>query len=124
MKVGIVKFLAVVFALGFMFAMPKTAEAHNVSAKFHTSSQEKSVPTAVKSEISAQAVAVLSGSDEDDGCVDGCCTMAAACCSPAALAQHQLELSPLHAAFDFDLNIEAMPQGPPYSLLRPPKFSA
>lgn len=118
---GIVKFLAVVLALGFMFAMPKAAEAH--PAKFHVSSQEKSVPAATKTEISAQAVAVLSGSDQDDGCVGGCCTMTAACCSPAALTQHQFELMPVQAAFDFDFNIEAMPQGPPYSLLRPPKFS-
>lgn len=121
---GIVKFLAVVLALGFMFAMPKSAEAHNAPAKFHAPSSERSAPVAVKGEVSAQAVAVLSGSDEDDGCLEGCCTMTAACCSPAAISQHQLELVPLHAAFDFDLNIEAMPQGPPYSLLRPPKFSA
>ena len=122
MKVGIVKFLVVVLAVGFMFAMPKTAEAH--PAKFHASTQEKSAPAAVKTEISAQAVAVLSGSNEDDGCEGGCCTMTAACCSPAALMQHQFELVPVQAAFDFDYNTEVMPQGPPYTLLRPPKFSA
>jgi hypothetical protein len=125
MKFSVFKFLAVLLALSVMLAMPKSAEAHKVSGTKHQASyQDHSVPKAPASVTGSEisVVSVSSSNDEDD-CETGCCSMTAACCSPAALSPQAFEFTRFTAGHVIEIGSQVLPQGPPYTLLRPPKFS-
>lgn len=127
MKRAPFKLLAVLLLLGVMLAMPKSAEAHNVSgAKYKASSQGHHAPSdpARASEQEHFVAAATADNSQDEDCETGCCLMAAACCSPAALAQAEFKFPLFPAAYAFEIGSQVLPQGPPYTLLRPPKYSA
>ncbi|MDI1226729.1 MAG: hypothetical protein PSY14_03475 [bacterium] len=122
MRVSLLKCLAVLLMLGMMLTHTKPAEAHNLSKpQYQASYQDHGTPAASgwKTEVS---IAVFPASGNDD-CGGGCCSMAAACCSMATLNNHSIDFPFVPAAFEFHAWSDDLPQGPPYTLLRPPKFS-
>lgn len=121
------KLLAVLLFLGIMLGMPKAAEAHNVSgAKNQASYQDHHSRAATANTIQHEqyVVAVGVNQSQEDNCETGCCLMTAACCSPAALAQAEFKFPHFAAAYVFEIGSQVLPQGPPYTLLRPPKYPA
>lgn len=128
MRVSFLKCMAILVLLGMMMTHSRPAEAHDVphvsKPTYHASYSGSTVPAASRIEASASAaVAPVSGHHED--CCLCCCPMSTACCSMAAALNHYaLDFALLPASFEFHAGTDALPQGPPYMLLRPPKFSA
>ncbi len=122
MKFFVSKFLAVLLVLGVMLALPKAAEAHNVSgAKYQASYHGNDAPPPANVSGGSSFVVAFTNSNQDDKCETGCCSMTAACCSQASLAQAEFSFQQFPAVFDFMIGSQVLPQGPPYELLRPPK---
>jgi len=110
-----------VLLAGLMVWQGKNADAHGLpgSATYHPPTQSSSVTH--DKQIKAEVVAA-SEQQENNDC-DGTCCASSLCCISAALIpavhtvapQSKTKISYFSAAF--------LPQGPPFTLLRPPRFS-
>lgn len=98
----------------------QSAEAHAGHAATQYSAPGKAVSSPG---ISAQEqVSVLSSQQDENGCQSGCCTLVACCC--VAVTPHSQEVPEYPAVVPVQgTSVVPLPQGPPYQLLRPPKFS-
>ena len=103
----------------------KTADAHGLenhiapsasySSSDNTPATEKQVAKSLEIQVARQ--------QQEKGC-DGKCCMNSMCCSPAAIpSQPVLPYGEMTASY-VALPLRSLPQGPPHSLLRPPKLSA
>src|ERR1035437_1990843 len=117
--------------VGLMVWQTKSADAHCIDhpATYEASAQSthiKSETSALKAEIVIVKAASVASLSQEDNCKDGCCcSMGGGCCTATALPPHSLNANILvRDAFEIDLPELSLPQGPPSSLLRPPRLSA
>lgn len=117
------KLLRVMFVVMFGLCLvikAQGAEAHSVFRLVH-SGMEKSA--AADSTNIIQAEALSNPASDDDGCKDGCCVSSMSCC--VAMVPSSGDIAVYHeASIIVPLTYAPLPQGPPLTLLRPPKFTA
>ena len=116
----LLRFIAVLsFALCLMLKA-QGAEAHYLPAASPSATSQAG--SAVVDSAFAEQI-VFEGTQDEDGCKDGCCASGMACCV-AALPQ-MFEITTHHVANSIiALAHRPLPQGPPRTLLRPPKLAA
>lgn len=95
------------------------AEAHSFAAPAHPASYTSSSPAKPGTIV----VVALASQDNEDGCKDGCCTSTMSCCVAALPPTAEMQLR-LEAAGIVALSNAPLPQGPPFTLLRPPRAAA
>lgn len=115
---------------GLMVWQAKSADAHGLShPETYQASSSPTQSTDVKAESSVSKAktviikAASSSSSQKGDCKGGCCSMGI-CCFAATLSQVSFEVIPQRDSFERGLPELSLPQGPPSSLLRPPRFSA
>lgn len=112
---------------GFMLWQSGTAEAHGlekhgvsaVPCADHSNAPQKSF-----SKQATQEQEIAAASSQEGSKCDGKCCMNSACCSPMAIPSLEMQSYNRVVTFAFSPPLQSLPQGPPYMLLRPPKFSA
>lgn len=120
--------LLVIAILG-IFMMPGKAMAHEgysydvQSDAPVQSAHEKSGAPVLKAEVTIVRTASAVSSSREDTCKGGCCSSMGACCFVAA-PPSSLSINIIGNASYAGLPELSLPQGPPSSLLRPPRFSA
>lgn len=101
-----------------LFMKTQSAEAHTFTPAY--SGVEKSASTGSASFIDATA---LTSQKSDDGCKDGCCSSTMSCCVATLPSSGMIGV--YHETSGIvPFSHAPLPQGPPSTLLRPPKSAA
>ena len=110
-----------IFAVCLIFKA-QSAEAHSLLPNTYSNSGSYQISTAIPSTMPA-ALFVAASTQDENGCKDGCCSSMMACCVAAIPQSFEM---PLHQASIglFIIPHSPLAQGPPFTLLRPPKFTA
>lgn len=116
---------------GLMVWQVKSAEAHSLEhlgayePAVQSQSAKSSETSVSKDEVVVAEAVSIASSPQEDNCKDACCSLGGSCCSSAAISSSQsFDINVVRDAFYSGLSELPLPQGPPSSLLRPPRFSA
>lgn len=112
---------------GFMLWQSGTAEAHGLEKHGVSAvpcADHSNAPQKAFFKQAAQEQEIAATNSQEDSKCDGKCCMNSACCSPMALPTHEMPSYNRVVTFVFAPPMQALPQGSPYTLLRPPKISA
>jgi hypothetical protein len=104
----------------------ESAEAHGLDypAAYQAASQSTHIKLEASASKAETVVAKSVSPSQEDNCKDGCCSSMSMGCFAAAIPPSSPDMHIVRDAFDPGLPELSLPPGPPFSLLRPPRFSA
>lgn len=123
MRLSLFQIVALFLLVGLMLWHPHAAQAHEFDNDGYTVTHQSGDPSPTEAKATDTQV-FASASQHENNCHGACCSMGGLCCASGALPAAAQDFAFKSAKFDFAFPKQSLPQGPPFSLLRPPKFSA